>query len=123
MKTFRDDSPIYIQLRKLIEELILDRILAEEEMIPSLRSMAKDYSINPLTVSNAIGALVEEGILYRKRGIGVFVSTGSRAKIIKTRRHAFITETLEPAILRAQQLEISKQLITERLDAIYGENK
>ena len=63
MKIFNDDAPIYIQLRKHIEELILNRVLAEEDSIPSLRTMAKDYSLNPITIANALSALVDEGVL------------------------------------------------------------
>jgi len=121
MKIFNDDSPIYMQLRRHIEELILNRILKEEDAIPSLRTMAKDYKLNPLTVSNAVGALVEEGILYKKRGIGIFVSPGSRTLIINKRSESFLTDTLEPALRTARQLEIPKRIITERLDALYGE--
>ncbi len=121
MKIFREDTPIYIQLREQIEELILERRLQEEDAVPSLRAMAKDYSINPLTVSNAINALVDEGVLYRKRGIGVFVSPNARKHIIQTRRESFMEKTLLPDLHRAQQLEISKKTILERLNAIYGE--
>ena len=121
MKIFNDDAPIYMQLRRLIEELILNRILKEEDAIPSLRTMAKDYQLNPLTVSNAVGALVEEGILYKKRGIGIFVSPDSRTLIINKRSESFLTDTLEPALRTARQLEIPKRVITERLDALYGE--
>ncbi|PKN78957.1 MAG: GntR family transcriptional regulator [Candidatus Cloacimonetes bacterium HGW-Cloacimonetes-1] len=121
MKIFNDDSPIYLQLRRHIEELILNRILSEEDAIPSLRTMAKDYKLNPLTVSNAVGALVEEGILYKKRGIGIFVSPDSRNHIIAKRSESFITDTLEPALRSARQLEIPKLIITQRLNALYGE--
>ncbi len=121
MKIFKDDTPIYLQLRKQIEESILIGAITAEGAVPSLRQMAKDYGINPLTVSSAISALVDEGILYRKRGIGVFVSPGAREKIIKTRSSAFLEETLEPVLRSAKQLEIPKQQILERLNALYGE--
>ncbi|MDZ4182352.1 MAG: GntR family transcriptional regulator [Candidatus Cloacimonadaceae bacterium] len=123
MKIFKDDLPIYLQLRKHIEELILNRSLSEEEMIPSLRTMARDYSLNPITVANAIGALVEEGILLKKRGIGVSVAPDARALIIKSRGKSFITEILDETLRDAQNLEIPRQIIIERLNAIYGEEK
>ncbi len=123
MKLFNEDSPIYVQLRKHIEELILNRILQEEDAIPSLRVMAKDYSLNPITVANAVGALVDEGILYKKRGVGIFVSAGAREHIISHRSETFIKETLEPALNMANRLEIPKTLLTKLLDSVYGGDK
>lgn len=119
---FKDDLPIYLQLRSHIEELILKRILAEEDAIPSLRVMAKDYGINPLTVSSAISLLVEEGILYRKRGIGIFVNRGARDLIINMRSKDFIVETLEPVLNAARQLEIPRQVLETKIIEVYGEN-
>ncbi|MDD2228543.1 MAG: GntR family transcriptional regulator [Candidatus Cloacimonetes bacterium] len=122
MTMFNQDSPLYLQLRKHIEERILSGILGDEEAIPSLRSMARDYSLNPITVSNALSALVDEGVLYKKRGLGIFVAAGARKLIIKMRSKDFISETLEPIIRSAQQLDIPKQQIIEITDTIYGGN-
>jgi len=119
---FNQETPIYLQLRKHIEERILSGILSDEEAIPSLRSMARDYSLNPITVSNALSALVDEGVLYKKRGLGIFVAAGARQLIIKMRSKDFISETLEPIIRSAQQLDIPKQQIIELTDTIYGGN-
>lgn len=121
MKIFKEDTPIYLQLRQHIEEMILNKVLCEEELIPSVRAMARDYSINPLTVTSAIHSLAEEGVLYKKRGVGIFVSPNARELIIKSRSKSFVTETLEPIILRAHRLEIPKQQIINRLNAIYGD--
>ncbi|PKN73139.1 MAG: GntR family transcriptional regulator [Candidatus Cloacimonetes bacterium HGW-Cloacimonetes-3] len=120
MKMFNEDSPLYLQLRKHIEELILSGVLCDNDAMPSLRNMAKDYSLNPITVSNAIGALVDEAILYKKRGVGIYVSPGARKLIISTRSKDFITETLQPTILMAKQLDLPKQQITTIIDTIYG---
>ncbi|GAB1468581.1 GntR family transcriptional regulator [Candidatus Cloacimonadota bacterium] len=122
MTMFNQETPIYLQLRKHIEERILSGILSDEEAIPSLRSMARDYSLNPITVSNALSALVDEGVLYKKRGLGIFVAAGARQLIIKMRSKDFISETLEPIIRSAQQLDIPKQQIIELTDTIYGGN-
>ena len=121
MKAFRDDAPIYLQLREQIEELILEQRLNVEDAVPSFRSLAKDYGINPLTVSNAINSLVEEGVLYRKRGIGIFVSPKAREHIINTRSKKFIHDTIIPSIQRALKLEIPKSALTQILNTIYGE--
>ena len=89
MNTFKDDVPIYLQLRQQIEEQILARALKEDEQLKSLRVLAAEYRINPLTAGKAITALVEEGVLYQKRGIGVFVAPEAREMIIKSRKDSF----------------------------------
>ncbi len=120
MRIFKDDSPIYLQLRRHIEELILDRQLSEEEAIPSIRIMARDYQLNPITVGNALSSLVEAGILYKKRGVGIFVSPGARERIIELLSRDFVTQSLEPALTKARQLELPKQQIIELIESIYG---
>lgn len=120
MKMFNDETPIYLQLRKHIEELILDCVLKEEDGIPSLRVMARDYSINPITVANALSALVEEGILYKKRGLGMYVSPDARRRIIESRRHSFETEVLTPTLQKAKQLEFSADELHNKIKQIYG---
>lgn len=121
MKLLNDDLPIYLQLRKHIEERILNRYLNEEEAVPSIRIMAKDYQINPITVANALSSLVDEGILYKKRGVGMFVAFGARAKIIHLRSASFISEKLEPTLRYARQLELSQDTLITLINTIYGE--
>ncbi len=120
MKVFNTDTPIYLQLRRHIEERILSGHLKEDEAIPSIRNMARDYSINPLTVGNALGALMEEGILCKKRGVGIFVCPEARQKIIQMRRISFIEEELKPAIQMARQLELSKEAMQNLIMEVYG---
>ncbi len=120
MKIFNDDTPIYLQLRKHIEEQILDSALKEEDPIPSLRNMARDYSLNPITVANALSALVEEGILYKKRGLGFFVAQAARRRIIESQRQTFDTEVLTPALQKARQLEFGEDELHARIKQIYG---
>lgn len=123
MKAFRDDLPIYLQLRRQIEEQILMRVLKEDDPVKSLRVMAQEYRINPLTAANAINALVDAGILYQKRGIGVFVSPEAREMIIASRRSSFVEETLVPALTLAKGLEIPSGDIINTVKSIYGETK
>jgi len=108
MKIFNDEAPIYLQLRQHIEELILDKALQEDSAIPSIRNMARDYSLNPITVGNALSLLVE------------FVSPDARRQIIETRGQDFITDKLEPVIVNARQLEIPRKKITQIIEEIYG---
>ncbi len=89
----------------------------------SLREMAAEYRINPITAGNAVNALVEEGILYHKRGIGIFVSPGARAKIIASRKNSFIQESLEPSLRLAKNYEIPKEEVISKVHSVYGEEK
>jgi len=120
MKLFNDESPMYLQLRRHIEERILERYLRDDQAIPSLRIMARDYSLNPITVANALSALIEEGILYKKRGVGIFVAIGAREAIIKARGESFLSGELLPVLQKARQLEIPKDKVTDILDQTYG---
>jgi len=120
MKIFNGDTPIYLQLRAHIEELILEGTLAEEAQIHSQRVMASEYGLNPITVGNALSLLVDEGVLEKKRGVGMFVALGAREKIINALSKDFITDSLEPVLRKARQLELPKALITQSLNKIYG---
>lgn len=120
MKLFNEATPIYLQLRLHIEERILSGILKDEDPIPSLRIMARDYNLNPITVGNALSALVEEGILQKKRGVGIFVAPGAKDRIISNRGQDFITEKLEPTLKLAKQLQFPKQQIISIIDTLYG---
>lgn len=123
MNYFKADVPIYLQLRQEIEEQILEYVLKEEDQIKSYRALAAEYRINPITVGNAINQLVAEGVLYQKRGIGVFVAPDARETIIRSRRQSFLEDTLEPALKLARSYEIPLQEILHMSKSIYGEEK
>ncbi|HHV37757.1 MAG TPA: GntR family transcriptional regulator [Candidatus Cloacimonetes bacterium] len=122
MSIFKDDIPIYLQLRQKIEEQILDGALKEGDKLQSLRLMSAQYRINPITAGNAVNALVDEGILFQKRGIGVFVSEGARELIIKNRYKNFKKDTLEPALRLAKSYEMPQIELMNLILRIYGEN-
>lgn len=123
MKAFKDDIPIYLQLRQQIEEQILARALNEEDRLKSLREMSAEYRINPITAGNAVNALVDEGILYHRRGIGIFVSPGAREMIIAKRRNSFIKDSLEPSIRLAKSYEIPRDDLINKVKSVYGEEQ
>lgn len=123
MNAFKDDIPIYLQLRRQIEEQILAKALKEEDRLKSLREMAAEYRINPITAGNAVNALVDEGVLYLKRGIGIFVSPGAREIIIANRKGSFMQESLVPALKLAKGYEISREEVFNEVKTIYGEEQ
>lgn len=122
MTIFKDDIPIYLQLRQKIEEQILAETLKEGDKLKSLRLLAAEYRINPITAGNAVNALVDEGVLFQKRGIGVFVSLGARDIIIHNRYDDFIRDTLTPALKLAKSYEMPQSELNDLILKIYGEN-
>ena len=106
---WNDDQPIYRQLRDRMVGLILDGAFVEGDAIPSVRTVSADYQINHLTVSKAYQALVDEGLVEKRRGLGMFVITGAQGKILKAEKAQFLTVELPKLIQRIEQLGISKQ--------------
>ena len=83
------EKSIYIQISEMIENDILRDILCEEERVPSTNELAKLYAINPATAAKGVNILVDEGVLYKKRGIGMFVSAGAKEAILSRRKNEF----------------------------------
>lgn len=88
--TFNAGKSIYIQISEMIETDICRGILLEEEKVPSTNELAKLYTINPATAAKGVNILVDEGILYKKRGIGMFVSKGAKDMILNKRKVHFM---------------------------------
>ena len=104
-----DDKSIYLQISQMIETDILRGILLEEERVPSTNELAKLYTINPATAAKGINLLVDAGILYKKRGIGMFVATGAVEQIRKRRKEEFYRVRLAELLAEAQSLGITKE--------------
>jgi GntR family transcriptional regulator len=91
-REWNEGRPIYRQLRDGVVEMILDGVLKEGDPLPSVRNVAAEYRVNPLTVLKAYQQLVDEGLVETKRGRGMFVSAGAPAQLLKAERHRFVTE-------------------------------
>ena len=118
------EKSIYLQIKEMIERDILRDILLEEERVPSTNELAKLYAINPATAAKGINLLVEEGILYKKRGIGMFVEEGAKAAIMKKRKEHFFDDYIKGLLSEAASLGISrKELIEMIADAGETEKK
>lgn len=113
--TLNDDEPIYIQIAKAIEDEILEEGIAEEMQIPSTNELAKIYQINPATVLKGINLLVDEEILYKKRGIGMFVKTGAKVIIKHRRKENFKAVVIEELLREAQKLGINKEELIDMI--------
>lgn len=117
---FNPDKPIYIQVRELIEDQIINKQLNEDDQAPSTNQLVNFYKINHATASKGINQLVEEGILYKKRGIGMFVAEGARAKILKKRRESFIEDHIVTLVQEANKLEITIEEILTYINDVKG---
>lgn len=105
---FTAEKSIYLQIAENIEDDILQNVIEEETQVPSTNQMAVIYRINPATAAKGINLLVAEGILYKRRGIGMFVATGAVEKIREKRKTAFYDRYIIPLLNEAKRLEISK---------------
>ncbi len=115
---FATDKSIYLQIAESIEDDILQKIIEEEVQVPSTNQLAILYRINPATAAKGINMLVNEGILYKKRGIGMFVSSGAVKKIRTKRKKGFYNKYITPLLDEASNLDISKDEITDMIKRV-----
>jgi GntR family transcriptional regulator len=108
-----DSRPIFLQIAEAIENDILAGNLREESQVPSTNEFAAFYRINPATAGKGVNLLVDDGILYKKRGIGMFVAAGSQARLATKRRDEFEAEYVRPLVAEAAKLGLTQaQLIS-----------
>jgi GntR family transcriptional regulator len=103
----QEDRSIYLQIAEKIKDSILQKALEEEEQAPSTNQLAALYRINPATAGKGINLLVDEGILYKRRGIGMFVAAGAREQIRCKRKEQFFESFVQPLLNEAGRLGIS----------------
>jgi GntR family transcriptional regulator len=89
---WNENQPIYRQLRDRVVAMILDGEMQEGDPLPSVRTVAADYRVNPLTVLKAYQHLVDEQIVEKRRGIGMFIKSGVRQQLLRDRRHRFLSD-------------------------------
>ena len=102
-----DSRPIFQQIAEQIENDIISGVMPEETQVPSINEFAAFYRINPATALKGVSTLVDEGALYKKRGIGMFVAPGARDRLIAKRREQFRAQFIVPLLAEAAKLGIS----------------
>lgn len=117
------EKSIYIQIKEMIENDILRNILLGEERVPSTNELAKLYTINPATAAKGVNILVDEGILYKKRGIGMFVATGAKKQIMEKRKKNFYNDYVKSLMAEADSLGISRQELIAMIQEAENEKK
>lgn len=115
---WNDSQPIYWQLKERTIAMILDRTLEEGDALPSVRNVASEFQLNPITVSKSYQALVDEGLVEKRRGVGMFVREGARRKLIESERKKFVREEWPAMVARIRQLglDVAQLLQAEQND-------
>lgn len=109
------EKSIYLQISEMIENDILREVLLEDEKVPSTNELAKFFKINPATAAKGVNLLVDENILYKKRGIGMFVSKGAKEAVRKKRKDRFYENFVKTLLDEATGLGISREELVEMI--------
>ena len=121
MANLAESLPLYIRIVEGLKEAILNGEIKEEEQLPSTTYISNRYNINIATVNKAINILVDEGLAYKKRGIGMFVKKGAVNKLINERRETFKERYIKATIIEARRIHITPEEIQEMVKEISAE--
>jgi DNA-binding transcriptional regulator YhcF (GntR family) len=103
---WNEDQPIYRQLRDRVVAMILEEVLTDGDALPSVRNVAAEYRLNPLTVLKGYQELVDEGLVEKKRGRGMFVNEGARTKLLKAERLRFLEKEWPLVLSTIERLDL-----------------
>ncbi|WDG18057.1 GntR family transcriptional regulator [Microbacterium sp. Clip185] len=99
-----EGKPLFLQIAESVEDAIVDGSLREEDQAPSTNELAAFHRINPATAAKGVNMLVDKGVLYKRRGVGMFVAPGAREALQSERRTAFADRFVEPLLAEARRL-------------------
>lgn len=119
---WNDKEPIYLQLKDQIKEMILSGDIREGDALPSVRQVAMDYKVNPITVSKSYQILVDEELVEKRRGLGMFVQAGAAKKVQINENEQFIKEDWPKILTKIQNLNLDTTKLINSLKAI-GSNQ
>lgn len=121
--TLNDQSLIYLQIARMLEDDILRGVYREEEQVPSTNELARAYNINPATAAKGINRLVSDGILYKRRGIGMFVAKGAGESVKQRRKAAFYDGYVRPLVREGASLSLTGEELVAMLERAIGEER
>jgi len=113
--TFQEERPIFLQLAEQLEEGILSGAFPEESRVPSITEYSVSYKINPATALKGINLLVDAGLLYKKRGLGMFVAAGAKETLMAQRRDRFYHDYVEKLVREAKNLGLDADELAEMI--------
>lgn len=111
--TLNDRSLIYLQIAQTIEDDILRGVYGQEEQVPSTNELARAYHINPATAAKGLNLLVDEGVLYKRRGLGMFVSSGAVGRLTQKRQGAFYDSYVRPMVREGRSLALTGEALLD----------
>ena len=114
------EKPIFLQISQGLEDAILAGVYPEESQIPSITEFATNYKINPATALKGINLLVDTGIVYKKRGLGMFVAPGAVERLRKKRKEQFFENYVAVMLAEAERLQITPDELREMIGRRYG---
>ena len=117
--SFEDERPIFLQVADQIQDGILSGAFPEETQIPSTTEISLNYKINPATALRGINLLVESGIVYKKRGLGMFVTEGAVRAVREKRKNEFYQNYIVKVTAEAKKLELQKEEIIAMIERGY----
>jgi DNA-binding transcriptional regulator YhcF (GntR family) len=106
-----EGTPIFVQIAQRLADDIADGALAEGERVPSTNELAAFYRINPATAAKGLGILTDDGLLEKRRGIGMFVATGARERLLEDRRKQFAERYVQPLLAEAHRLGLDRDAL------------
>jgi GntR family transcriptional regulator len=112
---WNEDQPIYRQLRDRVVAMILEGVLGEGDALPSVRNVAAEYRLNPLTVLKGYQELVDQDLVEKKRGRGMFVIEGARANLLKDERQRFLDKEWPEVVATIQRLELDAKTLLDKM--------
>ncbi|SFQ37167.1 GntR family transcriptional regulator [Salibacterium halotolerans] len=121
-KGLEGGKPIFQQIRDRIEDQIVNDQLQEEDQIPSTNQLVQFYKINHLTAAKGINLLVDDGIIYKKRGVGMFVAAGAKSKVTEKRKNAFFHDYVLPMVEESRNLQLSEEEVNTLIQHAKGRN-
>ena len=110
---WNEDQPIYRQLRDRVVAMILEGVLGDGDALPSVRNVAAEYRLNPLTVLKGYQELVDEGLVEKKRGRGMFVNDGARLQLLKDERQRFLEKEWPQVVATIKRLDLDPGALLE----------
>jgi len=117
--TFDSQKALFLSIAEWLEDAILAGIYEEEGQVPSITEISVQYNLNPATALKGVNILVDSGLLYKKRGLGMFVSSGARTKLLEQRHHVFFDDYIRPLVNEAKRLEIEDARLKEMIERGY----
>lgn len=114
---------IYLQIARMLEDDILRGVYKEEEGVPSTNELSRGYSINPATAAKGLNLLVDEGVLYKRRGIGMFVSKGAKETVKEKRKAAFMDGYVKPLVREGTSLGLTGEELRAMLELAQSEGE